>query len=1559
MKKSILTIIKFFGVIVGVLLLASSVEADLIVGSGGNAWSGNSSFDNTSFQMLESGDVTLWDLDDFNDGLINDGWIQTMGTWFDEGINITGNFWIDVQDTSTYINKTVTNTDTVSIYSSITSTDRMELGGVTAPILGYTIYHDNTGDQNFSIWIGGAQSLGTYTTDYINWTFSLNGTHINIYRDGILYFNTIDDSSSFSKVTIGSETGNRNGNLKIDWIRMYQHGFVNSGNLTTWHDSGSGNETYRIDINFSSIPTNTNYTTYYHQNATGDYVQIGTANHNSDQSISLSTKYQNTDIIIQLFGNTTATPELANITFFTQTVNGETDFIPPTPINCMSSNGTTWINLSCSSGTGNITNSMNFTNTNLSTWNNNSVFYWNNTGLTESTLYVYRIYPFNSSGTGSLNLTYATISNTTSSVTEFIATLSDLMFTANASENWQFRSNLTGSLTWMINKSVQSNTTDDFIWTVPAKDNVNRLYNIYEISASNGTDTVEWLVSTLSLSEAPDKIDSFTDGLYNNRIELDPWGRNIINWSINGGTWSAANRYLVSTASSEINVATNTSDFYGTYVIDSYNTNDCCQPSFYLNNITSGANIGANWYYKATPDVHFFPTTNVYDTGVPEYYANIYASKQLVKNEFDDASSRRHPGALYTWYRVVIVIIPDGDYTRVEYYSTDNMSFNMDLRMLPFSRIWEKNQSIIHPNSINLTIGYGGDSGDVRYDNMYYFKNWYFNGSGVEYNLTSSTIEIKGSQTLQTINDSINNASQFIYYPSNNTAYSYGSIRLDGGASLNITNETLVMTPSSDGQQYLYMFNLYEGTSGDPLSGNSELNIINSTIKSSTGYRWNFYIYSGGYLRITDSNLTNINIYSKASTNMIMLNSSMDFYEMLKQTHPSEMDRYLYGTLYKNSTLNKKYDGSTMTIRDVDDNLTFYHKIYNGTPIQKNPLFKDINFISVGSPMVEASEFSMINPGNITTFSAGNGAGNVNVFNYLDIIVTDGTSPINGATITLIGNNSNASVMDYYGNSIISIDTENDGHTPLPLGNESNTIIVKRITANQPSSGILNYYYSNYTINVSKSGYITNSSVTIVPQSSWYRSNPNTYQNTTTIVLQSETPSYSISGYVNDTLSVPISSVSVVNSSNSTTTNVTGYYNLTMSNGSYNFTFSKAGYTTGYKNITIDGADVTNQNVTLIPSIPVITNVINSSINSTSQLINWSVNLTTNNQIVYDNGSVKNNSGYCSDTWSVGYECGYATDSNWSSYAESAGALTQYIYFNYSIPTNANQTFSLWHVKDAEGQANLTIPTACWNSITYLRAAFSDIGNSVIWGCDNGGGWTNLRSSVANIAYEEEMIFKYTSTWDNSTISPSITLSGLTPDTTYSFTSWSYNPADPSYNSSSASYTFTTGSSTSSSIITVPANSWGMFNNWSWDTNFSNIAANETNDVAYTFYNSTSGEWEAYFIGYPAGASNPIGKHNSVLGFFNAETIITADTVTPSDTALIAGWNMLYLEGTSNRTIEEIIYDIEGYCALSDSTYIYNTTIADYSGDTSEIVVPNQGFLTPATTNCTWVRTTI
>jgi len=163
------------------------------------------------------------------------------------------------------------------------------------------------------------------------------------------------------------------------------------------------------------------------------------------------------------------------------------------------------------------------------------------------------------------------------------------------------------------------------------------------------------------------------------------------------------------------------------------------------------------------------------------------------------------------------------------------------------------------------------------------------------------------------------------------------------------------------------------------------------------------------------------------------------------------------------------------------------------------------------------------------------------------------------------------------------------------------------------------------------------------------------------------------------------------------------------------------------------------------------------------------------------------------------------------------------------------------------------------------------------------------------------------------------------------------------------------GESVSTSSITIPANSWGMFNNWSENTNFSSISSNESNDVTYTFYNVTIGEWDSYYPGYSWNADQTIDKNYSVLGFFNAQTTITATTVTPWNTSITEGWNMLYLMGTTNQTLTAICTDMVNCTDI----YYYNSTTNDYVSTGTDTIQPNQGFLAYVNQTGTWIRSTI
>lgn len=125
------------------------------------------------------------------------------------------------------------------------------------------------------------------------------------------------------------------------------------------------------------------------------------------------------------------------------------------------------------------------------------------------------------------------------------------------------------------------------------------------------------------------------------------------------------------------------------------------------------------------------------------------------------------------------------------------------------------------------------------------------------------------------------------------------------------------------------------------------------------------------------------------------------------------------------------------------------------------------------------------------------------------------------------------------------------------------------------------------------------------------------------------------------------------------------------------------------------------------------------------------------------------------------------------------------------------------------------------------------------------------------------------------------------------------------------SYNITESPTVSTSTIIILGNSWGMINNWTVATNFTNIATNEVNDICYSYYNVTTSEWDSHYVGYSWNANYEIPLEASVMVFVNAQTTVTATIVTPANTSLYTGWNMLFIEGTDNETIADIIIDME------------------------------------------------
>jgi len=105
-----------------------------------------------------------------------------------------------------------------------------------------------------------------------------------------------------------------------------------------------------------------------------------------------------------------------------------------------------------------------------------------------------------------------------------------------------------------------------------------------------------------------------------------------------------------------------------------------------------------------------------------------------------------------------------------------------------------------------------------------------------------------------------------------------------------------------------------------------------------------------------------------------------------------------------------------------------------------------------------------------------------------------------------------------------------------------------------------------------------------------------------TVITQ---PTYNVSGYVFDNYNSTLEGVLVQNDSRQSTTSVSGHYSITgLLNGSYNFSFSKPGFNTGYLEVTINGADNTTADKTIYDTTPPAS-ISNIAPAPAPQYINW------------------------------------------------------------------------------------------------------------------------------------------------------------------------------------------------------------------------------------------------------------------------------------------------------------------------------------------------------------------
>jgi len=162
-----------------------------------------------------------------------------------------------------------------------------------------------------------------------------------------------------------------------------------------------------------------------------------------------------------------------------------------------------------------------------------------------------------------------------------------------------------------------------------------------------------------------------------------------------------------------------------------------------------------------------------------------------------------------------------------------------------------------------------------------------------------------------------------------------------------------------------------------------------------------------------------------------------------------------------------------------------------------------------------------------------------------------------------------------------SFTTGNDGHTPLP-SDSLNTAVILNNLRNSVTNVVM-----SHTIQATLSG-ISNT-ITVTPDSTWYRTNPEIYQNTVTIQLLVDTLLGSITGKITDINNVAMSGVLIENSNGySTTSDINGNYTIsTLSPGNYSLTVSKIGYISQTYNYSIVSTETINKDFVLLLDCPI------------------------------------------------------------------------------------------------------------------------------------------------------------------------------------------------------------------------------------------------------------------------------------------------------------------------------------------------------------------------------------
>ncbi len=445
-------------------------------------------------------------------------------------------------------------------------------------------------------------------------------------------------------------------------------------------------------------------------------------------------------------------------------------------------------------------------------------------------------------------------------------------------------------------------------------------------------------------------------------------------------------------------------------------------------------------------------------------------------------------------------------------------------------------------------------------------------------------------------------------------------------------------------------------------------------------------------------------------------------------------------------------------------------------------------------------------------------------------------------------------------------------------------------------------------------------------------------------------PTYNVSGYVFDNYGSGLGGVLVQNSSYQNTTLASDYYQITgLFNGTYNFSYSKAGFNTGYLGVTINGADNTTANKTIYDTTPPAS-VSNPSTTTGSFYINntWvnpadaDFNYTW---FRYSNGTTLQNistpTNYLNLTWSPHYTQNISaqTVDNYSNVNQTM------IWFNATIPNNAPVQAPIGNQTVYEGQLLTLIVHATDadnDTITYgtnaTKGTFNTTTGNFSWIPNYGDAgfylWNfNSSDGYGGIANENVAVTVINAPLSiMSSLPASDTISMMSTPQTFEITlnrtaniAWYINGSIVQMNSSviSADYTNITAGIGEYNITAVANDSYySISRTWNWTV----IAQPTYNVSGYVFDNYGSGLGGVL-------VQNGSSKNTTLSSGYYLITGLLNGTYNFSYSK--PGFNTGYLgvtvNGADNTSANTTIYDTTPPASVSNATsaagsfYINNT----------------------------------